>query len=159
MTKKILVAIVCLIALAAVGFYVWRLWGRKDAMCHDGYPDYISDDGTVFVYGPDWDCKGVKCPPFFYPVWVARKRFGQFGEFKMMLCEKTDSGSCGNFTLETADRCFRFENYAFGYSDEESGGEIPIYCEIKEDGEMVRYHLNCYGWTPFTENETENETP
>ena len=68
-----------------------------------------------------------------------------------MLCKTVDSGSSGNFTLETADQNFRFANDSFCYSDEESGGVIPIYCEIKEDGKMVRRHLNCYGWTPQQE--------
>ena len=122
--------------------------GTLKEMYHSDLPGYISDDGTVLVYGPDWDREGGKCPPNFYPVWVARKKSGRFGGFEKMLCKMVDSGSSGNFTLETADRGFRFENDAFCYSDEESGGVIPIYCEIKEDGEMVRYHLSSYGWTP-----------
>lgn len=148
MNRKILVATVGLIVLVAGGFYFWLLWGQKESMRHADCPDYISDDGKVFVCGPDWNWKGEKRPPYVYPVWVARKRFGLFGRFEMKLCKMVDSGSSGNFTLETADRCFRFENYAFCYSDEEGAGIMPIYCEIKEDGEMVRYHLNCYGWTP-----------
>lgn len=151
MTKKILVAIVCLIVLAAIGFYVWRVWVQNEEMYHSDYPGYISDDGMVLVYGPDWDREGGKCPPGFYPVWVARKKFGLFGGCEKMLCKMVDSGSSGNFILETADQSFRFDNDAFCYSDEEGGGVMPIYCEIKEDGKMVRRHLNCYGWTPQPE--------
>lgn len=147
MTKKILISVAGLIVLAAIGFYVWRVWAQNEEMYHSDCSGYISDDGTVLVYGPDWDREGGKCLPNFYPVWVARKKFGLFGGFKRMLCKMVDSGSSGNFTLETSDRCFRFENDSFCYSEAESGGVIPIYCEIKEDGEMVRHHLNCYGWT------------
>lgn len=145
MKRKI--AVVGLILLTVIGAYAWRLWGQNEELYHSGYPNYISDDGTVFVYGPDWDREGGTCPPSFCPVWVARKKFGLFGGFEKKLCKMVDSGSSGNFTLETADRCFRFENDAFCYSDEESGGVIPIYCEIKVGGEMIRHHLNCYGWT------------
>ena len=138
MTKKILISVAGLIVLAAIGSYVWRLWVQNEEMYHSDYPGYISDDGMVLVYGPDWDREGGKCPPGFYPVWVARKKFGLFGGFEKMLCKMVDHGSSGNFILETADQSFRFDNDAFCYSDEEGGGVIPIYCEIKEDGKMVR---------------------
>ena len=84
MTKRILIAIVSLIVLAVIGFYVWQMWTQNEEMYHSDYPGYISDDGMVLVYGPDWDREGGKCPSGFYPVWVARKRFGLIGGFKRM---------------------------------------------------------------------------
>lgn len=84
--------------------------GTLKEMYHSDLPGYISDDGTVLVCGPDWDREGGKCPPNFYPVWVARKKFGLLGNSEKMLCKMVDSGSSGNFTLETADKGFRFEN-------------------------------------------------
>ena len=144
MMKKKILGVAGVFIFTVIGFYGWRLWAQNEEMYHSGYPNYISDDGTIFVYGPDWSGEGGKC---IYPVWVARKKFGLFWGVDKKLCKMVDSGSSGNFALETADQCFKFENYAFCYSEEESGGVIPIYCEIKEDGEMVRRHLNCYGWT------------
>ena len=145
--KKYLV-VAGLLILAAGGFYGWYVRMVNYGAFASEYPRYISDDGTIFVYGPDWSGEGGKC---IYPIWVARKKFGLFWWFDKKLCKMVDSGSSGNVTLETADQSFRFENDAFCYSDEESGGVIPIYCGIKVNGEMVRCHLNYYGWTPQQE--------
>ena len=141
--KKILV-VAGLLILAAGGFYGWYVRTVNYGVFASEYPRYISDDGTIFVYGPDWSGEGGKC---IYPIWMARKKFGLFWWFDKKLCKMVDSGSSGNVTLETPDKRFRFSDCSRCYLASECE-KIPICCEIEENGEMVEYHLNCYGWTP-----------
>ena len=141
--KKYLV-VAGLLILAAGGFYGWYVRTVNYGAFASEYPRYISDDGTIFVYGPDWSGEGGKC---IYPIWVARKKFGLFWWFDKKLCKMVDSGSSGNVTLETEDNRFRFSDCSRCYLASECE-KIPICCELEENGEMVKYHLNCYGWTP-----------
>ena len=141
--KKYLV-VAGLLILAAGGFYGWYVRTVNYGAFASEYPRYISDDGTIFVYGPDWSGEGGKC---IYPIWVARKKFGLFWWFDKKLCKMVDSGSSGNVTLETEDKRFRFSDCSRCYLASECE-KIPICCELEENGEMVEYHLNCYGWTP-----------
>ena len=141
--KKYLV-VAGLLILAAGGLYGWYVRTVNYGAFASEYPRYISDDGTIFVYGPDWSGEGGKC---IYPIWVARKKFGLFWWFDKKLCKMVDSGSSGNVTLETEDNRFRFSDCSRCYLASECE-KIPICCEIEENGEMVEYHLNCYGWTP-----------
>ena len=141
--KKILV-VAGLLILAAGGLYGWYVRTVNYGAFASEYPRYISDDGTIFVYGPDWSGEGGKC---IYPIWVARKKFGLFWWFDKKLCKMVDSGSSGNVTLETPDKRFRFADCSRCYLASECE-KIPICCELEENGEMVEYHLNCYGWTP-----------
>ena len=141
--KKYLV-VAGLLILAAGGLYGWYVRTVNYGAFASEYPRYISDDGTIFVYGPDWSGEGGKC---IYPIWVARKKFGLFWWFDKKLCKMVDSGSSGNVTLETSDKRFRFSDCSRCYLASECE-KIPICCELEENGEMVEYHLNCYGWTP-----------
>lgn len=102
--------------------------------------NYISDDGQLIVYGPDFQRKKIIGDRRFYPVILLRMRYFEVGRPEVVWCEIVERGRRGNCTLRSEDGSVELSDHSFGYTGEP--GEVPISLTLSKGVQRGVIHLN-----------------